>query len=104
MDMDDQVIIQEAVDSNATQDLVVILGSPDPDSAELYALTMTTGDPTYAGPLAGVQLGLPVYHIFEDEIRAAVDPVVYRDQVGMAAKVLDAQGIVAAVKKVRESA
>lgn len=52
----------------------MVLGAPDADSAELYAETVTNGDPTWAGPLAGVALGLPVYHIIEPEIKAQIAP------------------------------
>ncbi len=47
----------------------MVLGSADPEGAGLYAETVTAGDPTFAGPLAGVSLGLPVYHVFEETSR-----------------------------------
>ena len=59
MDLDDQARIQQVVDRVGSDDLVVLLGSPNPESAELYAATVTLGDPTFAGPLAGIPLGLP---------------------------------------------
>ena len=40
---------------------------------------MISGDPTYAGPLAGVQLGLPVYHIMETSVEAASDDAAYEE-------------------------
>ena len=81
---------------------MVVLGSPDAESAEIYAETVTTGDPTFAGPLAGVSLGLPVYHILEDEVKALVDPAVYEQQVGMMEMVLDKESISKSMKKIRE--
>ena len=33
--------------------MVVLLGSPTPESAEVYARTVTEGDPSWVGPLAG---------------------------------------------------
>ncbi len=90
------------VEANGKDGIVVILGSPDPDSAELYAETVTTGDPTFAGPLAGVSLGLPVYHILEPEIKAQVDPKVYQEQVAMMEMILDTGKLIEAVRKVRE--
>ena len=74
MDLDDQASIQHVVDEVGTQDLVVLLGSPNPQSAELYAATVTMGNPTFAGPLAGIPLGLPVYHVLEPEIVAHLRP------------------------------
>jgi hypothetical protein len=41
------------------QDVVVLLGTPNPESSDLIAATLTEGDPTWAGALAGVKLGLP---------------------------------------------
>jgi betaine reductase len=80
---------------------LVLLGSPDPESAELTALTVMSGDPTYSGPLAGVQLGLPVYHVLEDEVASLADPQVYEEQVGVMKLALDADGIVATMERVR---
>jgi len=43
----------------------VVLGASDIDGALISAETVTTGDPSFSGPLAGVSLRLPVYHILE---------------------------------------
>ena len=59
----------------------------------LAAETVTAGDPTFAGPLAGVQLGLTVYHICEDEIKAEVDAGVYDEQISMMEMVMDVDDI-----------
>ncbi|MEW6625077.1 MAG: glycine/sarcosine/betaine reductase complex selenoprotein A, partial [Bacillota bacterium] len=58
--------------------------------------------PTFAGPLAGVQLGLKAYHIFEDEIKNEVDPGVYDEHISMMEMVLDVDEIVKEVKTIRE--
>lgn len=102
MDLEDQGTIKKAVDEHGTENVVVVLGSPDAESAEIYAETVTTGDPTFAGPLAGVSLGLPVYHILEDEIKQLVDPETYQQQVGMMEFVLDKESIVASMRKIRQ--
>jgi hypothetical protein len=62
---------------------------------------VTQGDPSWAGPLAGVALNLPVYHILEPEIQAAVPADVYADEVGIAAVTLDAAAIDQAVRQAR---
>ena len=81
---------------------MVILGTPTAESSKLYAITVTEGDPTWAGPLAGEALGLPTYHIIEPEVKALVDSSVYEAQVGVAEMVLEEpEAIVAAVKEVR---
>lgn len=102
MDLEDQGAIKAKIDEIGTDNVVVILGSPDPEAAEMYAETVTLGDPTYAGPLAGVSLSLPVYFIFEPEIKEQIPPEVYREQVEMMEMVLPSEEICERVKAVRE--
>jgi glycine/sarcosine/betaine reductase complex component A len=81
-----------------------LLGTPTPASSRLYALTVTEGDPTWAGPLAGEALGLPVFHVIEPEVKAQVDQHVYQAEVGMTELALeDPEEIVAAVRGVRKA-
>jgi hypothetical protein len=89
------------VETQGTQDVVVLLGMPTPESAELYALTVTQGDPAWAGALAGVPLKLPVYHIMEPDVRRMVPEGIYQREVGLAELSLDAEALVAAVRGVR---
>jgi hypothetical protein len=51
----------------------------DIEGAEIAAETLTVGDPSFAGPLAGVSLGLPIYHILEPDVKAAVPEDVYEE-------------------------
>ena len=64
-------------------------------------MTVTSGDPTFAGPLAGVALGLPVYHVIEDDVRAATPDDIYETEVGLLAAALDGQAIADALGRVR---
>ncbi len=80
---------------------MVLLGTPTPDRSTLYAITVTEGDPTWAGPLAGEALGLPVYHITEPEIKDQIDEGVYEAEVGMVDMVLDTEEIAEAIREVR---
>ncbi len=89
MDLENQKRIKELAEKYGSENLVVILGGAEAESAGLACETVTSGDPTYAGPLTGVQLGLPCYHIMEPEIKNAIDPAVYEEQVGMMEMVLD---------------
>ena len=91
-------------ESKGTDDLVVVLGSPSVESAEIYARTVTEGDPSWVGPLAGVPLGLPVFHILEPEMKDQFDPAVYDEQVSIMESVLETDAIIAAVRGVRENA
>src|SRR5215471_19853069 len=101
MDLDDQASIQQVVDRVGSDDLVVLLGSPNPESAELYAATVTMGDPTFAGPLAGIPLGLPVYHILEPEIVDQLPEDVFAEQLQMASLTLDTEPIFTVVQRIR---
>jgi len=65
MDLEVQGRIKEIAEKYGPENVVVILGNSDPDGASIFAETVTNGDPSFAGPLAGVALGLPVYHIIE---------------------------------------
>jgi betaine reductase len=105
MDLQEQERIKRIVEENGgPAGIVAILGSPDPESAEMFAETISLGDPTYAGALAGVPLGLPVYHATEPDVRAAVDPAVYAEQIEMMELALDTEAIHQAVRSVRERA
>ncbi len=84
-----------------TDELVVLLGTPNAESSKLYGLTVTEGDPSWAGVLAGVRLALPVYHIAEPEIKSQVEPGVYQDQVGLAEMVLETDEIIETMQQVR---
>jgi glycine reductase len=99
MDPENQDRIKSLVDEHGADDLVVVLGAADLEALEVAAETVTVGDPAYVGPLAGVQLGLPVVHILEDDVRNDVDPTVWEDQVGLLEMTLDVEQIQRAAEK-----
>ena len=82
--------------------MIVILGAPDADSAELYAETMVHGDPSWAGPLAGIAMELPVYHIMEPEIKAQIAPEVYKEHLELMEIALDVKKIAEGLDRVRK--
>jgi glycine/sarcosine/betaine reductase complex component A len=84
------------------EELVVLLGTPTEDSSRLYALTVTSGDPAWAGALAGVALDLPVYHITEEALKAQLSPADYKEHVALMAMAMDVEAIALAVRGVRE--
>lgn len=102
MDLQNQARIKELAEQVGGENLVVLLGTSEPDSASIAAETVTLGDPTYAGALAGVPLGLKVYHIVEPEIKAEIAPNVYEEQVAMMEMVLDVERLTAEVAKMRQ--
>jgi len=102
MDLNSQETIKRLADEYGPDHLLVILGAPDPESAEIAAETVVLGDPTYAGALAEAQLGLSVYHVLEEEFRSQIAEEVWEDQIGVMADVLEADEIAAAVRGMRE--
>ena len=91
----------QVVNKVGSEGLMVLLGTPNAESSRLYGLTVTEGDPSWAGPLAGVRLELPVYHIAEPDIKAQIDPGIYQEEVGLAEMVLETDEIIEALELVR---
>ena len=93
MDAENQAQIKKIVEglekTKASNDLIVVLGASDLDGALISAETVTDGDPSFSGPLAGVSLKLPVYHILEPEIRDVTPEDVYEENVGIWALALE---------------
>ena len=102
MDLENQRRVKEFAEEFGPENLVVVLGASEGESASLAAETVTAGDPTFAGPLAGVSLGLAVYHVFDSEIRAEADAAAWEEQISMMEMVLDPEALAASVKEIRE--
>ena len=102
MDLDDQANVNRLAGETGKDEMIVLLGQPDPNSAGLFAETVTRGDPTWAGPLAGVPLGLPVYHILEEDIKESMDSDLYQEHVGLMELSADVDEIIKWVKFYRE--
>ena len=102
MDLENQKRVKAYAEQYGAENVVVLLGAAEGEAAGLAAETVTAGDPTYAGPLAGVSLGLRVYHICEPEIKAEIDEAVYEEQIGMMEMVLDVDNIVKEMSSIRE--
>ena len=101
MDLQSQEAIKRLVEQHGRDRILVLLGSPDPEAAEIAAETVVLGDPTYAGPLTEAQLGLEVYHVLEDDIRRQIPAEVFEEQIGVMADVLDAAALSDAVAAMR---
>lgn len=102
MDLENQRRVKDFAEQYGAENVVVLLGAAEGEAAGLAAETVTLGDPTYAGPLAGVSLGLTVYHICEPEIKAEVNPDVYEEQIAMMEMVLDVDDIQSEMNAIRE--
>jgi betaine reductase len=102
MDLENQKRVKEFAEEYGAENIVVVLGAAEGEAAGLAAETVTAGDPTFAGPLTGVQLGLKVYHVCEPEIKEEIDEAVYDEQISMMEMVLDIDDIVAEMSSIRE--
>lgn len=102
MDLENQNRVKNAADKYGAENVVVLLGGAEAETAGLAAETVTAGDPTWAGPLAGVPLGLKVYHILEEEVKNEIDPDVYDEQIGMMEMVLDGDEISSEISEMRK--
>jgi betaine reductase len=103
MDPENQDRIKALVERLGADDLVVVLGAADPEALEVAAETVSAGDPSYVGPLAGVSLGLPVVHIFEDAVKDQVDESVYEEQVGLLELALDTDAVKEVMARARRT-
>lgn len=102
MDLENQNRVKNAVEKYGAENVAVVIGAAEAEAAGLAAETVTNGDPTYAGSLAGVSLGLRVYHAVEPQFKEAVDASVYDEQIGMMEMVLNVDEIVAEMTSIRD--
>ena len=102
MDLENQKRVKEFAEKFGAENVVVVLGAAEGEAAGLAAETVTADDPTFAGPLTGVQLGLTVYHCCEPEMKDEFDAAVYDDQIGMMEMVLDVDDIIGEMSAIRD--
>ena len=102
MDLENQKRVKDFAEQYGAENIVVVLGAAEGEAAGLAAETVTAGDPTFAGPLAGVQLGLSVFHVCENEIKDEVDSSVYDEQISMMEMVMDVDDIAKEMSSIRE--
>jgi len=102
MDLENQKRVKDLADTHGAANIVVVLGAAEGEASGLAAETVTNGDPTYAGPLTGVQLGLSVFHVCEPQIKDEVSEEVYEEQVSMMEMVLDVEDIIKEMTPIRE--
>ena len=101
MDLENQKRVKDFADQYGPENIVVMLGAAESEASGLAAETVTAGDPTFAGPLTHVHLGLKVYHICQPEIKAEVNADVYDEQVGMMEMVMDIDSICEEMNNIR---
>lgn len=102
MDLEIQQRVKDLAEKHGAENVVVVLGGAEAEASGLSAETVVLGDPTYAGPLAGVALNLAVYHVVEPEIKDECDATIYDEQCGMMEMVLEVDSIIEEVKAIRD--
>lgn len=101
MDLENQKRVKDLTEKHGAENIVVLLGAAEAEASGLAAETVTNGDPTFAGPLAGVQLGLRVYHVVEPQFKDEVNAEVFDEQIGMMEMVLDVDSIIEEMNSIR---
>ena len=103
MDLEGQGRIKWAVEQAGTENVIAVLGANSPSAVEMTALTLKSGDPSYAGPLAGVELGIPSFHILEPEIARQIDPALYERELALPAMAMDVDEVIKPLTVIRET-
>ena len=101
MDIKNQQKIKDLAFEHGKENLIVILGGGDVETCTITAETISAGDITEVGPLTGIKLGIPVYHIFEQEIRKECNESVYEERCAIMEMVLDVDNIINSLESVR---
>jgi hypothetical protein len=102
MNFENQGIIKRLADQYGPENLAVVLGNGEASGVEVFAETVTQGDPTYAGPLAGVALKIPVYHVLEQEVMAEVPAKLRDEKLQLSSLVIDVEPMRQALHASRE--
>ncbi len=82
------------------EQIVVILGVSDPDSAMYTAETLISGDSSGFGPLSDVALNLQVYHIFDPEIRDCFGETYY-EKLSSLESSIDTDAVLESIEKMK---
>jgi hypothetical protein len=91
MNFENQGVIKRLADQYGPENLAVILGNGEANGVEVYAETVTEGDPSYAGPLAGIALRIPVYHVLEPEVAGMVPENIRQEKLELSSMVIDVE-------------
>ena len=80
INFENQGVIKRLADQYGPENLAVVLGNGEASGVEVFAETVTEGDPSYAGPLSGVAFEIPVYHVLENEVMAVVPETIREEK------------------------
>ena len=102
MNFENQGVIKRLADQYGPENLAVVLGNGEANGVEVFAETVTQGDPSYAGPLAGVALKIPVYHVLEEEVLSALPDNLREEKLQLSSLVIDVEPMHQVLKTARE--
>ena len=102
MNFENQGVIKRLADQYGPENLAVVLGNGEASGVEVFAETVTEGDPSYAGPLAGVSLKIPVYHVLEEEVMAVVPETMREEKLQLSLLVIDVEPMRQVLQAARE--
>jgi len=102
MNFENQGVIMRLADQYGPENLAVVLGNGEANGVEVFAETVTQGDPSYAGPLAGVALKIPVYHVLEEEVLGALPDNLREEKLQLSLLVIDVEPMHQVLKRARE--
>lgn len=102
MNFENQGVIKRLADQYGPENLAVVLGNGEANGVEVFAETVTQGDPSYAGPLAGVALKIPVYHVLEEEVIGAVPDQLREEKLQLSALVIDVEPMHSVLQAARD--
>ena len=102
MNFENQGVIKRLADQYGPENLTVVLGNGEANGVEVFAETVTQGDPSYAGPLAGVALRIPVYHVLEEDVMAQVPEKLREEKLQLSSLVIDIEPMHQALEALRD--
>jgi len=101
MDLESQGRIKQVVEQVGTDGVIAVLGANSAAAVEMTATTLHRGDPSWAGPLAGIALGIPSFHILEDAVTRQLDPAVFERELALSALATDVDEVTAPLRTLR---
>ena len=102
MNFENQGVIKRLADQYGPENLAVVLGNGEASGVEVFAETVTEGDPRYAGPLAGVSLKIPVYHVLEEDVIAVIPDAIREEKLQLSSLVIDVEPMRQVLQAARE--
>jgi hypothetical protein len=102
MNFENQGVIKRLADQYGPENLAVVLGNGEANGVEVFAETVTQGDPSYAGPLAGVALKIPVYHVLEEEVMGVLPENLREEKLELSLLVIDVEPMHQVLKTARD--